>query len=267
MSAKNLTVLTPSQITQQHFQCKIADLDAILKDIKLTDDKIDEIKRSVGEKIVRDKILGLFKIGEIFNAVNKWNEGVAREINEIKRNYLLACYVDCANQNSDAISKLYSMISDPYGSILYNKMISIVDDSSPDQELITCLAAALANISNSDFKKLFEDHKYALSLIEFLTPQSLAILKDSTNWPKFRLPNIETLGTKVTSDWVNEFGNSYCANKGINDVDIVTRVRYSINDMISKRFIEASYVKEGLAICKLTAIGNILMPYIKIGKE
>lgn len=57
----------------------------------------------------------------------------------------------------------------------------------------------MSNILNNNFiSKMFEQHKFALSKIEKLTPQASTILAYYKNYPEFKLGMSMTFGVKVT---------------------------------------------------------------------
>ena len=138
----------------------------------------------------------------------------------------------------------------------------MIDDTPPDIELSNHLANALSFIIKSDFQKLFEGHKYALSQIESLTPQALTILANYDEYPIIPISTPSVDGGKLTSDWLSEFTQIYVNFKKINDKNIVNRVKNSINELISKRLIESHLVEENKAKCVVTSLGKDLIPYI-----
>lgn len=220
------------------------------------------IARDRAKKVIRDKALGLFKIGEIVSEVLNWNEGIDEDIMEAKKAHLLATYFEQTDENSAAVSDLTKLLTSAAGNTLFNKIIRILDDNPPDAELTEHLASALKYIVDSDFRYLFEKHKYALSQIDQMSPQALAILSDHDNWPAMTLGTYSTTGSLVTSDWLSEFTAAYVASKGITEKDLVSRVRYSMSELITRRMLEAHMVREGLTKCSVTEIGRLLLPYI-----
>jgi len=95
--------------------------------------------------------------------------------------------------------------------------------------LMSHLASALKFIAESEFEKLFKEHRYALSVIEQLTPQALTILADHNSWPNFPLGTSTSIGTKITSDYLAEFAQAYALAKGIADRGTADRIGHSIN--------------------------------------
>lgn len=245
-----------------YFSAQEKSLDARIDKVRLTDEVEAEITKSKAKKLVRDKVLGLFKVGEIVSEFLNWNESLDGDLREAKKEYLLAEYFEQNENNSLAISELKKFLSSPQGNTLFNKILRVLDDSPPDIELAKHLSLALQHIVKSDFYKLFEQHKYALSQIERLTPQALSILSDYRNWPILSIGSYSASGSKITSDWLMEFSQAYSTQKGINESEMQNRVRHSINELISVRFIEAHLVGEKRAQCKVTSVGRSLLPYI-----
>lgn len=223
----------------------------------------EAIASSAAKKLVLDKALGLFKVGEIISGVLNWNDDVEKEIREAKKNYLIAEYFHKAESNDHAVSNLRAFVTSAQGNTLFNKIIRIMDDSPPDFLLIEHLSTAMKHIVDSDFQSLFEEHKYALSLIDQLSPQGLAILADDRNWPVLQMIASQSTGTRITSDWHNEFTTAYAINKGIADNAMQRRISHSINELITGRFMEAHRTDSGAAKCVLTEIGSTLQIYIK----
>lgn len=247
---------------EYYFSSQDKTLEHRLGEIKLSDDEEAEIATKHASKTIRDKTLGLFKIGEIVNAIINWNDDVDKDIREAKKEFLLSNYFERTDKCEYAIASLKNFLTNPQGNTLFNKILRIFDDSPPDMELAKHLSNALKHIVNSDFISMFEKHKYALSQIEQLTPQALTILSDYNNWPLIELGSYSASGPKITSDWLSEFTEFYSTSKGINDGDTKERVRHSINELISGRLIEANLIGDKKAKCVITKVGQLLLPYI-----
>jgi hypothetical protein len=267
--ARGRTSLKPSeskaliQRPDQYLASQAKTLDARLNGVTLPEGTEEVIASGAARRLIRDKILGLFKVGEVISALLSWNENIDKDIKEAKRDHLLALYFHQNEQSVTAISDLKSFLSSGQGNTLFNKIIRILDDSAPDEQLVAHLSAALKHIVDSDFRSLFEDHKYALSQIEQISPQALAILADQSSWPEMNLGSYQANGTKVQSDWLNEFATVYAQSKGIADSAMQSRVGYSINELTSRRIIEAHLVRQSVARCTVTDIGALLVPYLK----
>lgn len=245
-----------------YFGAQGKSLDARLENVKLSDEEQKEIASQHTKKFIRDKFLGIFKIGEVISEIINWNESVDEDLKEAKKEYLIAQYFDKNDQNEQALHQLKMFLTSPQGNTLFNKILRILDDSPPDMELSDHLSSSLQYIVLNGFSQLFEQHKYALAQIEKLTPQALTILADNQAWPLIELGTYSASGTKISSDWLVEFTEVYCKSKKISDEGIITRVRHSINELISTRLIEAHMAEERSARCVITQVGKTLLPYI-----
>ena len=248
-----------------YFTAQSKTLKERLSAMSLSEEETAEIATTKAKGIIRDKVLGLFKIGDIINTILTWNEQVDQDMRKAKKEYLLANFIERTEQNELAISALKEFLSSPQGNTLFNKILRILDDSPPDLELANHLAHALRYIVDTNFAAMFEAHRYALAQIEQLTPQALTILADYVNWPQMKLGSFSTSGPKVTSDWLTEFTRAYVSIKGISDSGVADRVKHSINVLIAGRFIEAHIVKGSEAKCVLTDVGKMLLPYVGNG--
>lgn len=245
---------------------KSQSLDDELNKIQLQEGKIEEIVTGRTKKVVRDKLLGIFKIGELVSTLINWNEDINNEIREAKKEGLLLEYFNKCNQNEKNVTELKNFLSNPQGNTLFNKILRILDDTPPDISLMNHLAETLKFIINSDFVNMFEEHKYALALIEQLTPQALTILTDYHSWPEFPLTTSTSVSGKITSDWLNAFIEPYVRNKGISEHSLIERVRNSMNELISKRFVEAISLANNRAKAEMTNMGKLLLRYVSTTK-
>ncbi len=253
--------LAPINNTPQYMHEKKSDLDDRLSKISLDKDKIEAISSAKTRKIIIDKTLGLFRIGEIVSTIINWNDEVNQDIKEAKKLALLTQYLNIVDDNSDSIEKLKLFITNPQGNTLFNKILSILDDSPPDTELIDHLSVALEKMTQSDFEKMFEEHRYALALLSQLTPQALTILSDQKNWTKFKCNGIITNGV-MTTDWLNAFSGPYVREKNITG-SMIERVQNSINELIQKKYIQAIAVADDFRQVQPTRMGKIILKYIK----
>lgn len=247
---------------EAYLAAKGADLDTRIANIRLPEGTEEAIARGKARKLVRDQVLGLFRVGSVIKEFLNWNENVDKDIREAKKNVLLSNYFAYTEETGRAVLNLKSLVSSAYGSTLFNKIVQISDNSPPDEELIAHLSAALTYISQSDFEALFETHRYALSQIEHLTAQALAILSDHRTWPSMQLSGYTATGAIVSSDWLSSFAVAYSQSKGIVDSAMQSRVSYSISELITRRLIEAQIRRENFAACVVTLIGKNLIPYL-----
>ena len=260
-----LTLYDSTTMSNFMYEQKI-DLEKRLENICLEKNKIDEIKTSNARKIVTDKVLGAFKITSIISTIMEWNDGVKKEIKDAKISALLSQYLNIVDDNTDSITKLKDFLSNPHGNTLYNKIVSILDDSPPDIELINHLSVVLTNMTNSEFESMFDEHKYALALLSQLTPQALTILADNKNWVMFTYSGLIT-NNIVVSDWLKAFSEPYIKSKNIS-MNIAPRIENSINELIQKKYIEARK-QDNNQFCQVhpTRIGDIILKYVTYHKN
>ncbi|MEJ9219376.1 hypothetical protein P4H46_14430 [Paenibacillus glucanolyticus] len=249
--------------TDLYFEVQNQGLEQRLQKVKLPENESKEIVVTKTIRTITDKVLGLLPIGEIITTILNWNDEIDQEMNEAKKTLLLEQYFNLTDKHEDTINKLKNMLTNPQGNVLFNKIIRILEDYPPDQELIHHLSTALRHIVlKENFQSLFEQHKFALSQIERLTPQALSILADYNNYPVFELQNSITFGPKVTSDWNSHFVQTYCTKKNITDKDIRNRVSHSITELSTQGFIEAYKTEENWVVCEVTSIGRDILPYL-----
>jgi predicted transcriptional regulator len=126
------------------------------------------------------------------------------------------------------------------------------------------LSTVLTNIIESgSFEELFEQHRYALSQIERLTPQGLTIIKDYQEWPSIRLGVVVSQGPKVSSDFHEEFTRAYCQIRNVTDTNKYKRVQHSVIELQRQGLMEAYKSENSQIKCTLTDIGRDLLVYLK----
>ena len=256
--------LVPKEDTTLNLFCHKRTLDQRIDSIKINSATAEAEAKKAGEKLLRDKLAGLFKITDVINTFLKWGEETDKAIRGIKREKLFEQYLDLSDQNEAAISQLKEFLTNPSGNALFNKIIGIADDSPPDIELLQHLSAAMYHIVNSDFEALFAEHRHALAQIERLTPQALSILSDCASWPQFQLGTVSTVDGVVTSEWVEEFSEFYANNKGVRDHSVRLRIAHSVRELQNIRLIVAVQKEvNGPFTCLLTGIGNEIRKYIQ----
>lgn len=250
--------------TENYLRVKGKSLEERLELTHLSESEMNEIKQGLGLKKLRDQGLSLFgNLGGAISTILNWNEEVNQEIGEAKKAFLIESYLNKMDSQEQAILNLKDFIQNPQGNTLFNKIIRIVDDSPPDEELIKHLSSALTFIiRDGDFEELFQQHKYALAQIERLTPQALTIISDSDNWPSIKLGFVSSVGSKVNSDWYSEFTGAYCISKNITDTRSFNRVMHSVVELQRQGFIEAHLTGKSVASCILSQVGLDVRQYL-----
>ena len=249
-----------------YFHTQQKSLEQRLEKVVLSEEEEKAIVASKTIKTIRDKALGLFKLGDIVKTVLDWNEEVDEDIKEAKKEFLLSRYFDKQDEVEYGLNKLKELLTNPVGNTLFNKILRILDNSTPDIEHIEHLAKSLQHIVSTDFNSMFEDHKYALNQIEMLTPQALTILSDYKNWPTWEMQSFSSNNGIITSDWLPHFVSLYAKRKNIDDISLNKKVSHSMSDLIKNRYIEAKHMtnslKENFARIDLSDIGRIVVEYV-----
>ncbi len=247
-----------------YFDNQAKSLDDRLENVQLSVEQENEIIADKTVKTIRDKTLGLFKVGDIINTVLNWNEEVDNDLKEAKKEYLMNSYFDKTDQTQDSVQKIKELLTSPQGNTIFNKILRILDNTPPDIELTEHLSNVLKNIVETDFISLFEDHKFAINQIEMLTPQALTLLADSRNWQAWKLTSYSSNGPRITSHWLPDFVNVYSASKGITDNHLKSKISHSMNDLIKNRYVEGMLTQQKLvAAAFLTDIGKLMVNYLK----
>jgi len=249
--------------SQEHLNLKKQTLDSKLENLKLSEEENEKIRNGHAIKVFDDKILGKIPGYELAKTLLSWNKEVNEEIKNAKKEMLLVNCCDRITEQNKSIEIIKNFLSNPSGNTLFNKILQIIDDNPPDPELVQHLSCTLLYISQSDFEKLFNDHKYALSQIKLMTPHSLSILNDSANWPLFSPGSFTSNGGVITTDWLEAFSRSYIKTKQV-ESSVQKLIKHCVNELISKRFILATVQGEKNGQVHLTEIGQTILNYIKV---
>ena len=238
-------------------------LDDRLRELSLPAEDEAKIRATEAGRIIRDKGLGLFKIGELIGAFLTFNEKQDEVIRAAKKDVLLARYFERADKTETSVSALHRVVADPQGSTLLNKILRILDDSPPDADLIEHLSASLHYICSGDFASLFEAHKFALSIIERTSPQGLAVLSDHRQWPEPVLEMSQSSNGLVTSDWAPAFATAYAKQKGF-DENRQQRLGHTVSELRTAGMMELRDLPSGhrSRLMQPTALGRSLLPYL-----
>lgn len=248
---------------EKYFSENEKSLDERIIQVKLPDKQEEKIILDSTTKTIKDKALGLFKVGDIINTVLNWNENINTEIKGAKKDFLLETYFNKVDNLENSILLLKNLISSPQGNTIFNKILSILDNTPPDIELTKHLSNFLTNIVKTDYNLLFDKQKYILKQIESLSPQSLSILLKHESFPIFPWD-----GASATDDVVNEstfhsFIDTYIDNNSITDEDKKLIVRHSINELVNNKLIVAILLEGSDCEARLTDIGKSILEYLK----
>lgn len=238
---KEVSIFKPKKILSK----KSKDFDDYLSQAKIDPSEEKEIRKKSLLRTIKDEALGLFKLGEIIKKILEWNQKTDREIKEKKKEILLANYFSKTEKIGNSVGQLKNFLTDPFGNVIFNKILRIIDNTPPDKELLYHLSNVLKKVVESkDFRNLFGKHKYVLSQIEKLSPQALTILSDYKNWPHFKMKSFTALGGRIESDWLLAFITPYAEQKGI-PIGGEERIRImgALNELKQYGFIEAHLVR------------------------
>ncbi|MGE7545076.1 hypothetical protein [Sporosarcina newyorkensis] len=261
---KRKEIRTISQKPINYFGAKAKGLEERLEGVVVDKQTENQIMKDKTTKVILDKSLGLFGgVGDVISTIINWGDEVDNDLKEAKKAALLEQYFNKVDDIDSATTSLTNLLTNPHGYTIYSKIIRILDDYPPDVDLMEHLSRALKHIiDEGNFKKLFDSHKFALSQIEVLSPQSLSILSDFKNWPKFDLKNSVFMNGKLETRWHEAFAVTYCREKGISDNDIVHRITHSITELDRLSVLEVSDQGQGKYQINLTTIGTQLAQYI-----
>lgn len=244
-------------------------LDARIEGITLSNEEINKITKNKAMKTLRNEGINLFgPIGKVATTIMEWHEEMEDELKKAKEQQLLEGYFNKTDEQLDVINKLKNFVTDPYGFTIFSKIRSILDDTPPDSELIEHLSTVLTNIVNAEhYEALFKKTKYVLSQIERLTPQSLTIIADESEWPTFEMSVSTYAGGKISNDFHNRFGEAYANKKSILNENTKNRIIHSIRELQNANLLEGYKIKEDIDSktneCRLTEVGNEIAEYLK----
>jgi len=238
-------------------------------------DKKHIVDRNAVDKIVEVALETLVPAGKIINKIKKFGDETEKEILEKKKDYLLNEYFKNTDNLEKEFEEMRRFISSPYGSMLYSKVISLVNNNSPNPHYIRMISRALRKVVNADFERAFDEYKYALDLIGRISVQALIILADCPNWPNYSLGNYSSGKGVVTSQWVSEFVKKYAIDKNILSPLTARRISHSLGELLRLDLIYSTIPGErdskdmgsikspaNNALCKVTGLGEEILTYI-----
>ena len=90
----------------------------------------------------------------------------------------------------------------------------------------------------------------------------MTILADHHSWPDFSLTSSTSIAGKISSDWLDAFIGPYVRGRNISDSRLIERIRNSMNELISKRLVQAIRLAGNRAKVQLTDMGSSLLRYV-----
>lgn len=226
---------------------KIEQVDDLFEGIDLPEDTADVILlEALGESIV-ENIPVIGKVANFFQSAQE-------KLDQAKLMILLKGFRHKHDSNEEFQNAFKKLIGTPAGMALIQKVVRIANAGIIDQRYIGLLANVLKNISDSDFKEMFDEYNYTLSQIEKLTPQALILLSDHSNWPGISFSSTTTSGVTSGSGWDESFATLYSNRKGKPDQKTRNRISHSINEIMNNHLIDLK--ADNLP---LTSIGNEIL--------
>lgn len=252
-----------AQNTENYLQTSRKTLSERLDNVMLGEAAKEEIRsESASKKIVGTGLSLLGPIGDIATVILDWNDEVNQNMTEAKKMLLLGQYFDKVDNQEEAIKQIQVFLTNAQGNALFNKILRMLEDSPPDDELSSHLSSVLKKIIEAEyFEALFEKHRFALGQLERLTPQAMTIISDYCNWTDVNLGVVTAENGKVTSDFHQGFAESYCKVKEITEVEKIKRVQHSVIELRNQGLMEA-YLEASAVRCELTRIGKEILAYL-----
>lgn len=250
--------------------------DVLLNDTLIPQSEIESIQITESGKTIRETLLSLGgTLGESINKLFDLNERIDEKIRNRKKEYLLIRLYENSNRNYEIIDKLKTYLINPQFSILFNKLIRILNDGTDNKAYIDKLSLVLKHIiDRGDFSKEFEDHKYILDQIERLSPQAIIILADYRNWPEFIIeaPYESDKQGFATSEWIDTFSPKYAAKRNIQfdyrlnnilrELDRNNLIRCQLLDQQGHSTFGSIQEAINSATCVVTGLGEEITAYI-----
>jgi hypothetical protein len=217
-----------------------------------------------------------------YEALQKYND----EVEKIKLHKLLEGFLNQYTNTRQAVEQIFQLIGSPEGFVLFQKLLAIQSGPILDFDFSRQLAVALKRIADSDFKDLFNRHKYALLLLDSLSPQSLALLVDHKNWPFFELKlsgqssypdyRLDQIGelralleqTKsmiMVGQWEEYFAEAYFKEQteaGVDDETVKLSITTAMYDLSLKGLARGSQIAKGIGGAKVIGASQFLLSEI-----
>lgn len=236
-----------------------------------SNEKDMRIKKGIKQdEMMRKSTLNLFGgLGGFINTIIDWNAETNKELQEAKKSILLSNYLNKTDSIEQSMTELREFISNPYGNTIFNKILSMLEDSPPDQDLLNHLTKVLTYIiDQKNFEKMFSNHKFFLTQLDKLSPQALVIIADYKEWPPFNLQMSQQFGELISSDFHKEFTNAYTKKKKITDINKIKRIEHTIIEIKQAGIVigiqKTTEQRSEPAKMVLTTIGSDLLPYLDI---
>ena len=245
-------------------------LEGRLSDIEISDEKMISITKESSKKAAKEagkellnSIPGISTVSNAAFIFMDWNKKVDSDLEDVKQQMLIESYLNKSDDHEKAIEELKDAISDYYGNALINKVFRMLGDYPPDGDLFKHLRSALRKICiTKDFERMFDSHKFNLSLIEKMSPQALTILADSKKWPDFNISySGMSVDGKITDQFQQPFSQRYSQLKGIQNPKKIARITFIVSELAKEGLVECYIVQGGYRLM-LSDLGKELYEYL-----
>lgn len=206
------------------------DICDFLDGIELSDEKENEV---LLEAFAEMGISFIPLIGRVFEFAGS----VKSKLDEARQQILLSKLRSKCQNSEEFNLRMSKLISSPYGLSILHKISRILNADVFNPEYFDILASVLKNVSDTNIKDLFDEHNYALSQIEQLSPQALILLKDYLVWPTIEFAQTTTSGVTSGDGWDLDFVRKYLKCKNMVDGAISTRIKHAINDLRNRNLV------------------------------
>ncbi|MNS16173.1 hypothetical protein D3C72_478200 [compost metagenome] len=199
---------------------------------------------------------------KIFGAADE----AAKQAQDERMGQVLERYLNETDDLTQKAAELKAFVTDPWGAMLFKRLKGIVDRTPPDPRLLEAMRDALENMTTSDFRAQFEDHDFALALMEEISPQGMIILRQYGAAPLFRTTSgASFLNGELMGDWSGFLVPNFTDQLSLDTDTLQNRFKMVHADLIRKGFVKAlSAGTPGVLELKpsLTAAGQVAANYL-----
>lgn len=243
--------MSDKKITKQDNSRQIKKAD-LLQSIQLTEEKRNELLlETFGEALLKKIPL----LGSLIDHAQQYQN----KVNSARLAVLLSKFEEQISSFEKFRDILGKLLTSNAGIMLFHKTVRIVNTGNFEQEYIELLAKTLKHISESDFEDLFNEHDYALSQIEKLSPQALLVLSSFESWRGISLQGGTTMsGQTIVGNWDDQVTNFFARSKNIEDERIKRRLAHAFRELENNRMLYLTGNKN----IALSPIGTEVYGYI-----
>lgn len=193
-------------------------------------DAVVDTAKAKSKDVALDVLNG--KWGDLILDVMDTGDHLKSKLDDMKKAMLLTEYVQKVDDQEAGLSKLISLITDPYGLSIYSKILSLLSDTPADDEMLDILSEYLVNLTDEDdLRSIFSQTKSILTLIDKSSPQALMLLKHADKWPLIPAPNATiSVGGQVQGDNSKQVATEFSKQPIFSDLPI-TAIQMAIIDL------------------------------------